>query len=145
SLTVTADSKTRAYGDSNPALTYTVTGFVNGETLATSGVTGGPSLTTTPTPPSPVDSYSLTTGLATLAAGNYDFSFVSGTLTVTRAQLDITASDKGRAYGDPNPILDGTYSGAKNGETFTIAGSTSATPSSAVGSYAVAPSATGAT
>src|SRR5207247_1749736 len=45
-LTIAADSKTRAYGTANPAFTANYGGFVNGETLATSGVTGAPSLTT---------------------------------------------------------------------------------------------------
>ena len=48
-LTVTADDRARGYGDANPALTVSYTGFKNGETLATSGVTGAPSLTTTAT------------------------------------------------------------------------------------------------
>ena len=43
-LTVTADDQSRAYGAANPALTATITGFKNGEILATSGVTGSPSL-----------------------------------------------------------------------------------------------------
>src|SRR5262249_7446852 len=42
-LTVTAGNASRAYGSANPAFTYSVGGFVNGETLATSGVTGSPS------------------------------------------------------------------------------------------------------
>src|SRR3989449_839958 len=46
-LTVTADDKTRAAGASNPALTVTYSGFVGGETLATSGVTGSPTLSAT--------------------------------------------------------------------------------------------------
>ena len=41
-LTVTADNKTRVYGAANPAFTATITGFKNGENLATSGVTGTP-------------------------------------------------------------------------------------------------------
>ena len=45
-LTVTADNTSRGYGDGNPAFTASYSGFKNGETLATSGVTGSPSLTT---------------------------------------------------------------------------------------------------
>ena len=43
-LTVTADDISRVYGDANPTLTASFTGFKNGETLATSGVTGAPDL-----------------------------------------------------------------------------------------------------
>src|SRR5206468_8154825 len=45
-LRVIADNKTRTASASNPALTATYTSFVGGETLATSGVTGSPALTT---------------------------------------------------------------------------------------------------
>ena len=34
-LTITADDKTRAYGQANPALTYSVSGLVNGDTAET--------------------------------------------------------------------------------------------------------------
>jgi hypothetical protein len=82
-LTVTADDKSRPYGSDNPPLTATITGFVNSETLATSGVTGSPSLSTTATPSGPVGTYPIVAALGTLAASNYAFAFVSGTLTVT--------------------------------------------------------------
>ena len=39
---VTADDKTRMHGDANPAFTASYAGFIGGETLATSGVTGNP-------------------------------------------------------------------------------------------------------
>jgi hypothetical protein len=41
-LTVTADNKTRTAGQANPTLTASYAGFVGGETLPTSGVTGAP-------------------------------------------------------------------------------------------------------
>src|SRR5207245_2533491 len=56
-LTVTADNKTKILNATNPPLTATTTGFKNGETLATSGVTGSPSLTTSATTTSSVGSY----------------------------------------------------------------------------------------
>ncbi|HZV33047.1 MAG TPA: YDG domain-containing protein, partial [Verrucomicrobiae bacterium] len=45
-LTVTADSFSRAYGETNPVFTAEYTNFVNGETLATSDVQGAPALVT---------------------------------------------------------------------------------------------------
>src|SRR5213079_3470270 len=71
SLTVTADDKSRVYGDANPVFTASYGGFKNGETLATSGVTGSPSLTTTATGTSAIGSYAITAGAGTLAAPNY--------------------------------------------------------------------------
>ncbi|HEY7107415.1 MAG TPA: MBG domain-containing protein [Acidimicrobiia bacterium] len=84
-LTVTADNKTKVQGSANPPLTATITGFVLGQTLATSGVTGSPALSTTATTGSPVGSYPITVAVGTLASANYSFSFQNGTLTVTAA------------------------------------------------------------
>ncbi len=89
-LTVTGDSATRAFGQPNPPLTATFSGFVNGETLATSGVTGVPTITTLADINSPVGDYPVTPTLGSLSAVNYSFQFVPGTLTVGRAEQSIT-------------------------------------------------------
>jgi uncharacterized protein YjbI with pentapeptide repeats len=84
-LTVTADNQAMAYGDAVPSLTNTVTGFVNAQTLATSGVTGAASCLTAGTPSSPATTYPITCTAGTLSASNYSFppaSFVPGTLTI---------------------------------------------------------------
>jgi hypothetical protein len=85
-LTVTANNLTKAFGTANPPLTTTITGFVNGQTLATSGVTGQPLCTTTATTSSAGGTYPITCSLGTLAAANYTFTFVAGTLTVGFSQ-----------------------------------------------------------
>ena len=84
-LTVTANPQSRPAGQANPPLTATITGFVEGQTLATSGVTGTAKCTTTAKPSSPPGSYPITCSLGTLAAApsTYAFSFAAGTLTVT--------------------------------------------------------------
>ena len=102
-LTVAAVNTSRPYGSANPTLTYTITGFVNGETLANSGVSGAPILTTTCTTASPAGSYPITLALGTLQATNYTFVVQPGTLTVTPAALTVTALDQTRSYGDVNP------------------------------------------
>ena len=81
-LTVTADDKARACGDPNPTFTATYTGFVNGETPTTSGVTGVPNFDCIATTTSPVGKFPITPTLGTLVAKNYDFTYVNGTLTV---------------------------------------------------------------
>jgi hypothetical protein len=81
-LTVTADNKSINVGNALPTLTASFSGFVAGETLATSGVTGSPALTTTATASSPAGTYPINAALGTLAAGNYTFAFVDGTLTI---------------------------------------------------------------
>jgi hypothetical protein len=81
-LTITADNKSIVYGAPLPTLTASYSGFVNGDMLATSGVTGAPSLTCTATTTSPVGTYTITAAQGTLAANNYNFTFLDGTLTI---------------------------------------------------------------
>jgi trimeric autotransporter adhesin len=80
-LTVTANNASKIAGAPLPTFTATITGFVNGDTLAV--VSGAASLTTTATALSPAGSYPIFAGLGTLSALNYTFTFVNGTLTVT--------------------------------------------------------------
>jgi MBG domain-containing protein len=146
-LTVTANDKSREYGNANPTFDATITGFKNGETLATSGVTGTASCTTSATASSPVSGspYAINCAIGSLASGNYSFTFVAGELTVTQATLTVTANDKSREYGNANPTFDATITGFKNGETLATSGVTgtpsltsSATASSLVpGPYAI--------
>ena len=82
-LTVTANNVSKPFGTAVPALTATITGYVNGQTLATSGVTGSPACSTTATATSAGGTYPITCSISTLAAVNYVFAFVPGTLTVT--------------------------------------------------------------
>src|SRR5207247_10233187 len=132
-ITVTADAKSRAYGDANPALTYQVggSGLVNGDAL--SGA-----LATSATTVSNVGTYGI--GQGTLAAsGNYALNYTSNNLTVTQRAITVTADAKSRAYGDANPAL--TYqvggSGLVNGDTLSGALATSATIASNVGIYGI--------
>jgi sugar lactone lactonase YvrE len=79
-LTVTATSITVPYGQPIPALTYAITGFVNGDT--SSVVTGTPMEMTTATQGSAPGTYPITIAAGTLAAANYRFTFVNGTVTI---------------------------------------------------------------
>ena len=81
-LTVSADPKTRPRLQANPPLTATITGYVGGD-VAPADVTGAPSCTTTAKANSAVGSYPITCGRGTLVSGNYQFTLVAGTLTVT--------------------------------------------------------------
>jgi hypothetical protein len=81
-LAVSANNQSMVQGGAVPALTYTMTGFMNGDTQATC-CTGAPVLSTTATSSSPPGTYAITINQGTLAAANYSFQFVNGTLTVT--------------------------------------------------------------
>src|SRR5207245_4899163 len=88
-LTVTADPKSKVYGAGNPSLTYTITGFVNGDLASV--VSGTAICSTTATPSSGVGGYAISSTQGSLSATNYTFSFVHGTLTVGPAILTVTA------------------------------------------------------
>ncbi|MCY1636693.1 MBG domain-containing protein [Marinifilum sp. D737] len=111
-LTVTADDKSKAYGETNPALTLSYDGFVNGENAS--------DLSTVPTASS---SAGANTGVGSSvitasggASDNYSFKYVNGNLTINKAELTVTADDKSKTYGDENPAFTVSYSGFVNGE-----------------------------
>jgi len=144
-LTYVADPKTRLYGDANPAITGTVTGFKNGQTMGTA-TSGTLTFSTAATPASNVGSYAILGSGLTDTTGNYVFAQDPGNasaLTINPATLTYIADPKTRIYGDANPALTGTVTGFKNGETVatattgTMVFTTSATPTTNVGSYAI--------
>jgi hypothetical protein len=104
-LSVTADNQSRAYGAANPSFTYTITGYVNGETYATAGVTGSASASTTATSSSAAGSYPITTSTGTLAASNYSFSAANGVLTVTGASVADSALPR-LSINEATPLAD---------------------------------------
>jgi hypothetical protein len=79
-LQVAATNLAVAYGQSLPTLTYTYSGFVNSD--LPSVVSGAAALSTTATTGSNAGSYPITVSTGTLAAANYSFLYVTGTLTI---------------------------------------------------------------
>src|SRR6202453_1493437 len=60
--------------------------------------------------------------------GNYTVVYDNGVLTVGQATLTVTAASASRAYRLAEPASTGAVSGALNGDTFTVSGSSPATP-----------------
>ena len=144
-LTVTANAAGRTYGQTNPALSGAVTGFVGSDTLA-NATTGSESYTTAATASSNVGSYAITGSGLTADNGNYTFSFAAGNATafsITPATLTVTANGASRIYGQANPGLSGTISGFLGSDTLanSTSGSetyaTAASTNSNVGAYAI--------
>jgi len=135
-ISVTADDKTKVYGEANPVLTVSYSGLVNGDTELSS-------------PPTLATTAESTTGTGTIAITctggsdpNYSLSgeCTAGTLTLTKKTITATADAKSRAYHTPNPALTVTYDGLVNGETAmstppTLA--TTAETTSAIGEYEI--------
>jgi uncharacterized protein YjhX (UPF0386 family) len=139
-LTITANSQSKAYGAALPSLTASYSGFVNGDTSAS--LTTQPTLSTTATAASSVAGgpYAITASGA--ADSNYTISYVASSLTVTPVALKITANNQTKAYGAALPALTASYNGFVNGDTSASLTklptlSTTATPSSSVGSYPI--------
>jgi hypothetical protein len=74
----------------------TYSGFVNSDTEAV--LAGAPSVTTTATATSSIGSYPITATAGTLAAANYSFAFVPGTLTVLAKAITFTFSNLSYTY-----------------------------------------------
>ena len=76
-------------GDNFPTFTARYSGFVNGDNQSV--LSGSPSVTTDAPDNPPVGTYNIIPAQGTLAATNYTFSFINGTLTVNAAVAQITA------------------------------------------------------
>ncbi len=126
---VTADSLTKVYGDSDPALTY----HISSGSLVFSDVFTGE---LTRDPGEIVGSYAINQGSLGLSS-NYDLTYVSEDLTITPRPITITADPKSKFPGQTDPIL--TYQITSGslvfGDNFT--GSLARDPGEAVGTYAI--------
>ena len=118
-LDITADNRTKTYGD---LVTFTGTefssvGLINGDTitrvtLASAGTPVTAAVNTYPIVPIGA----VGTGLL-----NYDIKYHNGTLTVNQKQLDITANNRTKTYGDLVTFAGTEFSsiGLINGDTIT--------------------------
>ena len=117
-ITITADNKSKTYGDNNP--TFTVTIGATGVSGQVGAVSGAP--TTSATKYTNIGNYDITQGNLALAnngtfkASNYNMVFVKGTLTINAATPSIVLADKRVVYNlrpqtiDP-PVVTGVSGG----------------------------------
>jgi len=132
-ITVTANAQTKVYGSADPALTYTYTpSLIGGDQFsgALSRQLG-----------ENVGTYTITQGSLSLP-GNYSITYNSANLTITPKTLTVTADNKSKCQGDPNPALTITYSGFEFSDgpsslTTEPTASTTATQSSPAGTYTI--------
>ena len=125
SLSVNASDATTTYGQT-PALSASLSGFVNGENAASAQITGTAACTATPPSPNP-GTYpgAITCASGTLAAPNYAFAIGHlGTLTITQAGQTITFTStppSPAAYATTYAIT-ATGGGSSNPVLFSIDG-----------------------
>ena len=112
-LTAKVHDASRVYGDNNPAFNISYSGFINGENESV--VITKPTATTTATTSSNVGTYPIS--ISGGVAQNYTLKYETGTLTVTKASLELSVNDATKIYGSENPTFTLNYSGLKNNET----------------------------
>ncbi len=130
-LTITAAANSKTYGAVDPALTYTATGFVNGDTSAI--MTGS----LTRAAGENVGNYAINQG-DVAATSNYTATYAGADLTINAAPLTITAAANSKTYGAVDPALTYTATGFVNGDTSAImTGSLTRAAGENVGNYAI--------
>ena len=93
---VTAQAKTKQYGESDPALTYTSSPALLPGNSFTGSLTRAPGENT--------GTYAIQQG--TLSAGNnYTISYTGANLSITNRNITVTAQAKSKVYGDNDPLF----------------------------------------
>ncbi|MBK1716036.1 MBG domain-containing protein, partial [Rubrivivax gelatinosus] len=101
-LTVNAADAAKVYGAADPTLAYTVdTSQLKYSDGA--GVVSGVALTTATGAAATAGTHAIAASGGT--AANYELQYVAGTLTVAKAQLDVSAADAAKVYGAADPTL----------------------------------------
>ncbi|MFT3743463.1 MAG: MBG domain-containing protein [Pyrinomonadaceae bacterium] len=109
-VTVTAEDKSKTYGDADPAFTYTVATLVSPDT-SLAGVSCGVSVTHVN-----VGTYPITCSGNTNT--NYNVTaYNAGTLTIDPKDVTVTAEDKSKTYGDADPAFTYTVATLVLGDT----------------------------
>ena len=111
-LVVKAKDTTKVYGAPLPTLTTVADGFSYGQTMANFTA---PNIITTATASSNVGLYPITLGGGNVGS-NYTLLLQNGQIAVTKKDLTISADNKSKIFGSPNPPLTATYSGFVNGD-----------------------------
>ena len=107
SVTVTASDAAKAYGDSDPVLFYTNTSLVGQDEL---------DVTVSRASGENVDTYTITASQEEGANPNYEITFKTGTFTIYKATLMVSAEDAAAVYGDAIPTYTVKFEGFKNGD-----------------------------
>ena len=137
-VTVTADAKSKTYGDNDPGLTFVSSPAVgmalpNGEAISFSGAL-------IRTPGETVGSYSINQN--SLDNSNYSISYTGAELTINKLPVTVTADAKSKTYGDIDPGLTFVSSPAvgtvlRNGEVISFKGNLKRTIGENVGKYPI--------
>lgn len=130
-LAISANAQSKVYGAADPALTYTATGFANGDNnnIITGSLSRGAGEN--------VGVYAINHN--TLSANsNYTLTYAGNNLNITPAALAISANAQTKVYGTADPALTYTATGFANGDNNSIiTGSLNRVAGENVGTYAI--------
>ena len=108
-IVVRAKSYSRQYGDENPVFEFDTEG---------AALDGTPEIVCSAVANSPVGFYTIEVKQGSIK--NYNVHFESGTLTITKAPLSISAGSYTKKQGDAMPVFKASYVGFKNGENESV-------------------------
>jgi gliding motility-associated-like protein len=126
-VTVTAATKSKTFGDVDPALTYTFAPALTGTDTFTGSLTRSPGEN--------VGAYTINQGTLALN-GNYTLTYIGTDLTIGAKTVTVTAAAKSKTYGDADLALTYTFAPALIG-TDTFTGSLTRSAGENVGTYAI--------
>jgi hypothetical protein len=128
-ITVTADAKTKTYGDGDPALSYTLT---SGTLVGTDALSGS----LTRTAGENVGSYAINQGSVT-AGSNYAITYEAENLAITPRPVTVTVDGKSKTYGDIDPAFTYQFTAGTLVGTDALSGSLTRAAGENVGTYAI--------
>ena len=108
-VVVRAKSYSRQYGDDNPVFEFETEG---------AALDGTPEIVCSAVANSPVGSYTIEVKQGSIK--NYNVHFESGSLTITKAPLSISAGNYTKKQGDAMPVFKASYAGFKYGENESV-------------------------
>jgi len=131
-LTVTANSASRTYGAANPIFSGSISGLQYSDSITAN-------FSSSASASSSAGAYTITPTLidSSHVLGNYSVTTNTGTLTINKATLSVTANNTNRVYGAANPVFTGTVSGVQNSDNITGVYTSSAATNSSVGTYTI--------
>ncbi len=129
SITVTADDKSKVYGEDDPALNYSYDAnlLVDGDEFTGS---------LTREEGEDVNTYVIEQGTLTLS-NNYDLTFVDGEFTITARSITVTADDITKIYGADDPKLTYYWDEDRLIDGDTFEGALEREPGEEVGTYVI--------
>lgn len=115
-LDATADNISRVYGDANPPLTISYSGWANDDNVSQIDVQ--PSSSCSASESSPTGSYPIVVSGG--SDNNYTIIPGNGLLTVEKRELEVRPASYTRLYGDSNPLFTLTFFNFANGEDLSV-------------------------